>query len=90
MIGMMPWPAYESARCAGPPGSRLFLYSDGAPEIHKTDGSDWTWPEFVQTFTDLVTRTPATVMDDLHRHIIALNGSPVLDDDFSILDIQFM
>ena len=89
MIGMMPWPAFETGECVVPPGSRLFLYSDGAHEIHKTDGTDWAYPEFVQTFTDLVTQTPATVMDDLHRQIIAMNGSPVLDDDFSILDVRF-
>ncbi len=90
MIGMMPWPAFETGECVVPPGSRLYLYSDGAHEIHKTDGTDWAYPEFVRTFTDLVTQTPATVMDDLHRQIIAMNGSPVLDDDFSILDVRFV
>ncbi|MGL6073949.1 MAG: SpoIIE family protein phosphatase [Fimbriiglobus sp.] len=90
MIGMMPWPEFEVSETIVPPGSRLFLYSDGAHEIHKTDGTDWTWPDFVQTFTDFVNDRPTTVMDDLHTLIIEMNGSPVLDDDFSILDIQYV
>lgn len=89
MIGMMPWPSFDSSERHIPSGSRLYLYSDGAQEIHKTDGTDWTFPEFVQTVTDLVTRTPDKVMDELYRIIKELNGSDILDDDFSILEVIF-
>lgn len=89
MIGMMPWPAFETGSVAVPPGSRLYVYSDGAHEIHKTDGTDWTFPEFVDTLSRFVAREPDGAMDALHRHVRDLNGSDVLDDDFSILEARF-
>jgi len=89
MIGMMPWPTFESGERAIPEGSRLYLYSDGAHEIHKTDGSDWTFPEFVQTLRRLRADTPDDVMDGLYRHIRELHGPGVLDDDLSILEARF-
>ena len=89
MIGMMPWPHFEQTEVDVPPNSWLYLYSDGAHEIHKTDGTDWTIPEFIQTFTDLVNHKPNEVMPELHNLIREMNGSDVLDDDLSILEIRF-
>jgi sigma-B regulation protein RsbU (phosphoserine phosphatase) len=89
MIGMMPWPAFETSTVEVPAGSRLYVFSDGAQEIHKTDGSDWTVTEFNDTMSRFVADRPDGVMDELHRHIMALNGSPVLDDDFSMLEVRF-
>ncbi|OWK34730.1 SpoIIE family protein phosphatase [Fimbriiglobus ruber] len=89
MIGMMPWPAFETGRREIPSAARLYVYSDGAQEIHKTDGSDWTMPEFVEALTSFVASEPTTVMDALHQHIRELNGSDVLDDDFSMLEVDF-
>lgn len=90
MMGMMPWPFFEKSECEIAPGSRLYLYSDGAQEIHKTDGTDWTFPEFVETMQRLVRTRADSVMKDLHDYIIALNGSPVLDDDLSMLEVRFL
>ncbi|MFO0851074.1 MAG: SpoIIE family protein phosphatase [Gemmataceae bacterium] len=89
MIGMMPWPAFDVGGCSVPPAARLYLYSDGAHEIHKTDGSDWQFAEFVQTMTDLVRDKPAAVMDELLTYIRTLNGGPVLDDDCTLLEVRF-
>ena len=89
MIGMMPWPTFETGERLIPPGSRMFLYSDGAHEIHKTDGSDWAFPEFVQTMGELLAKTPDAVMVELHKLIREMNGSDVLDDDLSILEVRF-
>jgi sigma-B regulation protein RsbU (phosphoserine phosphatase) len=89
MIGMMPWPAFEVAERVVPPRSRLFLYSDGAHEIHRTDGTDWSFDEFVGTLTDLAAHEPDRVMDALLAHIRDLHGGDVLDDDFSMLDVRF-
>ena len=89
MLGMMPWPEFAVGECAVPAGARLYLYSDGAHEIHKADGTDWTFPEFVATLAGLVRDHPAGVMDGLHRHIRELNGTDTLDDDLSILEVRF-
>jgi sigma-B regulation protein RsbU (phosphoserine phosphatase) len=89
MIGMMPWPEFEVAEVPVPPGARLYVYSDGAHEIHKTDGTDWQFDEFVDYVAGLVTDRPDDVMDTLHRHIVEMHGSPVLDDDLTILEARF-
>jgi sigma-B regulation protein RsbU (phosphoserine phosphatase) len=47
MIGAMPWGEFETDRRVIPPGSRLYLYSDVVHEIHKPDGEEWTFGEFV-------------------------------------------
>lgn len=89
MLGMMPWPEFEVSEVVIPPDSRLYIYSDGAHEIHKTDGTDWQFEEFVGHMAKLVRTTPDDVMDQLHRDIVALHGSNVLDDDMTILEVRF-
>jgi len=89
MIGMMPWPEFEFSSVTVPEKSRLILYSDGAHEIHKTDGTDWAYADYVTTVAEMAAKTPTTLMDDLHALIIEMNGRETLDDDFSILDIHF-
>ncbi len=87
-IGMMDWPEFDQCERPLAPGSRLCVYSDGVHEIHKPDGTDWEFDEFV---TFLAQSTPATgsVMDALYDHVRALHGSNTLDDDFSILEAVF-
>jgi sigma-B regulation protein RsbU (phosphoserine phosphatase) len=89
MLGMMPWPEFEVGERVVPPGARLYVFSDGAQEIHLPDGRDWTLPEFNDTMARLVREAPDEVMDGLHRHIVALHGDPVLDDDLSMLEVRF-
>jgi phosphoserine phosphatase RsbU/P len=72
-----------------PHGSRLFIYSDGAHEIHLQDGTDWQMNEFIETMSDFVKTQPEEVMDSLHKHIVELHGSNVLDDDLSLMDVRF-
>ena len=89
MLGMMPWPEFEVSECEVPAGARLYIFSDGAQEIHLPDGRDWTVPEFNETMTRLVEGSPDEVMDGLHQHIVALHGDPVLDDDLTLLEVRF-
>jgi len=89
MIGMMHWPLFESNERVIPPGSRMYLYSDGAHEIHKMDGSDWAFPEYLETLSGLVKNHPDRVMIELHKLIREMNGSDVLDDDLSMLEVRF-
>jgi len=86
---MMPWPSFDKSECEVQPGSRLYIYSDGAQEIHKTDGTDWTFPEFIDKMSELVQKKSDNVMKELHDYIVMLNGSPVLDDDLSLLEVRF-
>ncbi len=86
-VGMFEWDDFEQKQVIVPPGSRIFLYSDGAFEIHKQDGGTWTFKEFLH-FISQADSDEDNVMDRLIRHVRTLKGGPVLDDDFSIMDIK--
>ena len=85
IIGMMPWPEFESRELQVPPGSRLYVYSDGAQEIHLTDGTEWPFEEFVQYMSQPVSGD-SSIMDRLLAHVRVLRGSKTLDDDYSIIE----
>jgi phosphoserine phosphatase RsbU/P len=88
MMGMMPWPEFETKTCPITPRSRLLLYSDGVHEIHKPDGVEWTFGEFVE-YVAAPSDEAVPLMDRLLRHARALHGSDLLDDDFSIVEARF-
>ncbi|TWU30820.1 SpoIIE family protein phosphatase [Novipirellula artificiosorum] len=88
MIGMMPWDEFESGRCHVGSGSSLFVFSDGVHEIHKTDGKEWEFEDFVQ-YLAAIRQSADPTMDQLLRHVRELGGSDQLDDDFSIFEVKF-
>ena len=68
------------------PGSRLFVYSDGAFEISRPDGSMWAFDEFVEALA--AGGAPAEGrMDALLRRVRELSGRSDFDDDFSIMEL---
>jgi sigma-B regulation protein RsbU (phosphoserine phosphatase) len=87
IIGMMPEMPFNTQTVVLPPQARLLLYSDGVFEIVQTDGEMWTFDAFV----DLVKGDPqgGSIMDRLLGHVQELHGSNQLDDDFSIVEIDF-
>lgn len=66
----------------------LYLYSDGAFEISRPDGSMWTHPEFIEYLSKLPSGE-GNPMDTLLQHVRDMHKEPVLADDFSILQVQF-
>ena len=87
-IGMMEWPEFDECERPLAPGSRLYVYSDGVHEIHKPDGTDWAFDEFV-AFLGRPAPAAGSIMDALYDHVRAIHGSQILDDDFSILEAAF-
>ncbi|MFO0912403.1 MAG: SpoIIE family protein phosphatase [Pirellulales bacterium] len=87
-IGMMSWPQFDECERPVPAGARLFIFSDGAFEIHKLDGSDWKFNDFV-AFIGQPAPAGSSIMDVLYEHVRAIHGAPILDDDFSILEMNF-
>ena len=88
MIGAMPWPEFETDRREISTGSRLYVYSDGVHEIHKADGGEWTFAEFVAFMSQPFDPT-VSLSAKLLKHVRLLNGSDVLDDDFSMVEVRF-
>jgi serine phosphatase RsbU (regulator of sigma subunit) len=58
-IGMVPGAPFRSAEMEIPPGSRLYLYSDGAFEIVTREGEEWSLEEFL----NLISAAPAGPAD---------------------------
>jgi sigma-B regulation protein RsbU (phosphoserine phosphatase) len=85
MIGMMPWPEFETSIRTIRSPSRLYVYSDGAHEVHKTDGSMWKFDEFVAHLSEPALGDDSR-LDRLLRHVRELHGSDQLEDDFSIVE----
>lgn len=86
-VGMFDWDDFEQQEIIVPADTRLYLFSDGAFEIHKQDDSTWTWREFVQ-FMSQPDDPQHTMADRLISHVRMLKGGDVLDDDFSIMELR--
>jgi sigma-B regulation protein RsbU (phosphoserine phosphatase) len=88
MIGGMPGSKYKAQSCEIPPGSRLFLFCDGAYEVTTKEGRAYTYDEFASILTNLPPNIPID-LDTLVAQIRELNDSKPLDDDLSLITIQF-
>lgn len=86
-VGMFELDGFEQQEILVPPNSRLFLFSDGAFEIHKQNGGMWTFREFMQ-FLSQPDDSEDYILDRLIRYVRTLKGGNVLDDDFSIMDLK--
>ncbi len=89
MIGAFPGVQYvsDSITLEGP--SRLFVYSDGTYEIQIPPNNEM-WP--FESFVELMASPPsdgASRLDRLWDFVVKAQGSAALDDDFSILEINF-
>jgi hypothetical protein len=88
IIGGLADIVYPSRSVVVPPGSRLFVYCDGAFEIELRDGSRL---DFDAVFVPRVMamagdpRAPAALLEwarSIHR-------TPELEDDFSMMAVEF-
>jgi phosphoserine phosphatase RsbU/P len=85
-VGILPDFSYTSHECtlAGP--ARLFLFSDGAYEITRPDGTLLEFEAFEEVLTRAVPDGTSELQELLH-FAQEVNGSKDLDDDFSIMKI---
>lgn len=88
LIGAMPGMTFRSATTSIPPGSRLFVYCDGAYEIKKADGSMLDFDtEFLPHLREYG-RQP-DLPDRVLGWVRALHRSQELDDDYSFVAVEF-
>ncbi len=91
MIGAVPDIEYRSGSAELDAFAKLYLYSDGAYEIQRTDETMWPFEEFVE----FMKKGPhdaadGTKMDRLIAHDRILQGRDEFIDDFSIVELQFL
>jgi sigma-B regulation protein RsbU (phosphoserine phosphatase) len=88
LIGAVEGLAFDSSERAVPPGAQLFVFSDGAFEISRPDGSMWAFDQFLASLG----RQPAGAesrMDALVSEIRDLSQRDDFNDDFSMLELRF-
>lgn len=88
VIGGIPNIGYKKSKHHIGPQTKLFVFSDGVYEIEKSDGKMWRFSEFA----DFMISNKSDVqksLDGLYRHALKLGRSKKLEDDFTIMEIEF-
>jgi len=88
MVGGLSFSQYTAESCEVPVGSRLFLFCDGAYEITLPEGRTYTLDELAGQLAKLPADAPVD-LDAILAQIRRLCGSSELEDDFSLITIQF-
>jgi sigma-B regulation protein RsbU (phosphoserine phosphatase) len=88
LIGGMPDMKYQSATNAVPPGSRLFVYCDGAYEIKRPDNTMLDFDEEFLPYLQQNGRNPK-LPDEVLTWIRSIHRGEDLDDDYSFMAIDF-
>jgi Serine phosphatase RsbU, regulator of sigma subunit len=88
MVGAVDGIEYDAKSVDLAPVNRLYLYSDGAIEIHLPDGTTWTTAGFLE-FMGKPAPAGTTLVDHLVTHITALGNSDSFADDVSILEVLY-
>jgi sigma-B regulation protein RsbU (phosphoserine phosphatase) len=85
-IGVIPNVSFASATTGVVPSSRLYVFSDGAYEVEKADGSLMHRHELIKFLT-----SPACPCspDEVWNFVFRENGARTLKDDFCLLEVTF-
>lgn len=88
-IGMLSDEVFDDQVCHISDHDRLYIFSDGVYEIENDDGLLWGFDAFVDTLTQQVKREDANMLNTIFQTAQQFCGQDSLEDDFSILEIQF-
>ena len=66
----------------------MFVYSDGAFEISRPDGSMWPFDEFVATLTSPLEGSESPI-DALVTRVRSVSQRDDFHDDFSMVELAF-
>lgn len=87
ILGMLPQTDFPVGHVPVTSGDRLLVYSDGVFELATPEGKFGTFEEFVE-FSERGAGN-SELLDELWNRARVFCGSDTLDDDFTILDVQF-
>ena len=91
-IGFFPDAKYDAAAVQVPPGSRVYVFSDGCFEIQRSDGEVWTDVWSIEEMAHYLHNLPSDdllQLDALYQHSVRMRGGERLEDDFSIVCATF-
>jgi len=88
MIGAMPEVEYETQQVTVPPGSSVYLFSDGVFEVVTTAQERWSLSDFEPLLLEpTLPGTPES--ERLYQGVKRVTGPGPLDDDFSLMVLTF-
>lgn len=87
-IGILPDSDFDDDSCEVQPGSTLYIFSDGAYEIPQPIDQNWELNAFVNFLADYQ-KSGNGDLNKVLDHIQSMNNYKALDDDFSLLKIDF-
>ena len=88
VIGCDPSAEFHSKTCEVQPGSKLYVFSDGAYEISRSDGRTLQLADLIQQL-EPPAAPGVSKLDQLVTWAKQLHGDSALEDDLSILQIEF-
>jgi len=81
---------YDNFSTTIPPGSRLYMYSDGVFEVEKKDNAGMLpFEEFIAILTSLTHDTCQERVDCIIETVRAVQGKLAFDDDCSLVEFVF-
>lgn len=87
VLGIDPAAQFRGDSCAVPPGSKLYVFSDGAYEISGPDGRTRQWADLIQELGR--SEAPgSSKLDSLVGWAQEARGGAVLDDDLSLMELE--
>jgi sigma-B regulation protein RsbU (phosphoserine phosphatase) len=87
-IGLAPGTGYACESIIVPDNTRLYLFSDGAFEVLRPDGTMMRFEEFLH-FMNRPGMDGQSDLDLLFEHLVQARGNDTLEDDFSIVRFTF-
>ncbi|MFA7159433.1 MAG: SpoIIE family protein phosphatase [Kiritimatiellia bacterium] len=89
VLGGMPGTKYSTKTIRLETPCTIYVVSDGTFEITLPDGAIWPFDEFVGLLAD-ATQSNRPALDALEKRVREIHGPGALDDDFSIMKIDFL
>jgi sigma-B regulation protein RsbU (phosphoserine phosphatase) len=88
-IGGFPKAAYDAAEVEVNANSRLYLFSDGVYEVERPDESMWSLEELQQYLSEQPAEAGGAEMDVLYAMLQRMHACQILEDDFSMVRVDF-
>ncbi len=88
IIGAFPRMKYTAASALVPPGSKMYLFSDGVYEVDTPAGDMWSLDD-LEAFLSSEPPEGVSEMDALYATLQKMHEAPILEDDFSMLRATF-
>ena len=89
MVGAVGELEFATSHCTVENFGILMLYSDGAFEIERADGTTWPFGDFVAFMTEVAADPQTSSMDQLISHARSLQGIDEFIDDLSMVEFIF-